>query len=76
MQKSDVQLGKPETLYKATKDEIEALTLPVAGMEAYATDTKVTGFYNGSNWMWNDWGRVVTFNDEIIVFQDDIVWTY
>ena len=51
MKHKDSQFGIPDTLFKDTQTNIEALT-PATGMVAYATDTNEFGFYNGSEWIW------------------------
>jgi hypothetical protein len=51
MKSNDVQLGRPEVIYKDTAANIEAIT-PDAGAVAYATDTKVMGIYDGAVWSW------------------------
>jgi hypothetical protein len=45
-------VGAPLTLYKDTKANIEAIGSPVEGMQAFATDLDVCGFYNGARWVW------------------------
>lgn len=52
MRHNDAQLGRPAILYKDTQANIEALTA-IEGMEAYATDIHLKGFYNGSAWVWS-----------------------
>ena len=52
MKHNDTQSGLPEIVYKDTKAAIEALTAPVEGMIAYATDTHMVGNYNGTAWGW------------------------
>ena len=53
MRQNDTQSGLPETLYKDTKTSIEALGSPIEGMKAYATDTHLEGYYNGTAWSWS-----------------------
>jgi len=52
MRLDDTQLGRPETIYKDTQANIEALASPVEGMIAYATDTNQLGSYDGAAWTW------------------------
>lgn len=53
MRQKDRQLGKPETLYKDTKANIEAITANLnEGAIAYAVDTDELGTYNGTSWVW------------------------
>jgi hypothetical protein len=44
----------PDTAYTDTKANIEAIASPVEGMRAYATDTDLPGFYNGTIWVWGN----------------------
>jgi len=53
MKDNDVQVGKPETVFKGTKAVIEALT-GAEGQIAYATDVDAFGVFNGTIWMWLD----------------------
>ncbi len=48
MRSGDAQVGLPGTVYKATKANVEAITSPVEGMIAFATDTLLFGYYNGT----------------------------
>jgi hypothetical protein len=50
MKKSDVQLGKPNLLYKGTTAELSALSA-VEGMQAYDTTLDKFVYYDGSNWI-------------------------
>lgn len=52
MRHNDQQYGIPETIYKDTKANVEALSGCVEGMIAYATDTDRRGVYNGAAWDW------------------------
>jgi hypothetical protein len=52
MKHDDVQLGRPEIVYKDTKANVEAIASPVEGMTAEATDTHRMGYYTGSAWLW------------------------
>jgi hypothetical protein len=52
MKLNDIQLGRPNTLYKDTKANLEALTGVVQGSIAYATDTSEIGVYDGAAWDW------------------------
>lgn len=52
MKNNDEQLGIPETLYKDTKANIEALTNVKEGMIAYATNTDAVGTFDGTSWVW------------------------
>lgn len=51
MIKNDKQMGRPFVHYMAPQAEIETF-FSTEGMMAYATDTKVYGFYNGTMWVW------------------------
>lgn len=62
MRHNDVQLGKPETIYKDTKANIEALTA-VEGMIAYSTDTHEFGSYNGTSWDWGGGSGATAFTE-------------
>jgi hypothetical protein len=59
MKHNDVQVGLPETFFKGTKTVIEAIANPVEGWQAYATDTHLNGYYNGSSWIWGTIGAIV-----------------
>jgi hypothetical protein len=48
---NDVQLGVPMTIFSKTKAQIEAMP-GSAGMTAYATDTKQSGYHDGRGWIW------------------------
>jgi len=50
MKRNDIQVGIPEQVYTDTQTNIEALSSPVEGMVAYATDTQAYLFYDGSTW--------------------------
>jgi len=52
MRHNDAQIGRPETIFKDTKANIEAIVSPVEGMIAHATDTHLLGFFTGSAWAW------------------------
>jgi hypothetical protein len=56
MKSKDIQLGKPNILYTNTKDNIEALSNPIEGMEAFASDINLPGYYTGSVWVWSGGG--------------------
>lgn len=60
MKYRDGQKGKPETIYTGTAADIEALTA-AAGMIAFATDTHLFGFYNGTAWVWGSGGGGAAF---------------
>jgi hypothetical protein len=51
MQRDDKQLGTPETAFKDTLANIEAIGSPIAGMYAYATDEQTLYFYDGADWV-------------------------
>jgi hypothetical protein len=53
MKKGDVQLARPQVLYKGTTAAIEALTGIAEGAIAYSTDDNLLGTYNGTTWDWN-----------------------
>ena len=52
MRKSDIQYGLPYTDFSDTKAKVEAISAPIQGMTAFATDTKLQGFYDGTVWVW------------------------
>lgn len=52
MRKGDKQYGKPYEDYTDTKVNIEALSGVSIGAHATTTDTLLTGYYNGSAWVW------------------------
>lgn len=52
MIQDDQVKGQPQTLYKDTKSNIEALSGRREGDMAYATDTDQMGIYDGSAWQW------------------------
>lgn len=52
MRDGDNQVGKPERIYADIRVNIEALPNPQAGWVAYATDTGLTGYYDGLAWRW------------------------
>jgi hypothetical protein len=62
MRINDAQLGQPETIYKDTKTNIEALS-GVEGMIAYATDTNELGSYSGAVWTWGQGASSLALND-------------
>lgn len=72
MKTNDKQLGRPDILYRATKNEIEAMASPEAGMLAYATDTGLVGVYNGSQWQWGQGGYDVGI-DAPVNWPSDVV---
>jgi hypothetical protein len=57
----------PQASYTGTKYSIESLTGVLVGSTAYATDTMEPGWYNGTEWTWenitDDW-RVTLIKDE------------
>ena len=63
MRADDKQLGKPETLFKDTTANIEAIASPVEGMKAYSTDDHLEGYYNGSEWVWSTGGSATAFTN-------------
>ena len=77
MRQGDSQVGIPETIYKDTKANIEAIASPVAGMVAYATDTGLFGVYDGvtSAWVWGGGGSGITVvTSDPISPADDEMW--
>lgn len=57
-----------------TKANILALT-PVAAMIAYASDTNGLYIYDTSNWqVVPDLNMAVTYDDEVVVYDGEIVW--
>ena len=54
----------PEFPYKGTKAGVEAIAAPVEGMRAFATDTKLQGFYNGTIWVWGSASSGHVIQDE------------
>lgn len=52
MRLNDTQYAIPETIYKETKANIEAIASPAEGMIAYATDINKFGSHNGAGWDW------------------------
>lgn len=63
MKLNDTQQGIPETVYKDIKANVEAITSPVEGMIAYATDTNELGSYNGTTWDWGGGSGASAFTD-------------
>lgn len=57
MKKGDIQKAMPGILYTNTKANVEALTGVVEGAQAFASDTHLIGWYNGTVWIWP--GRVL-----------------
>lgn len=79
MRKDDAQLGTPEVLYKDTKANIEAISAPILGMKAFASDIGNEGFYNGSAWIWSNTGAAgaqgpagPAGNSTIVIYDDSI----
>lgn len=60
MQKNDKQLGIPFTPFRDTKSVVEAISNPIGGMTAYATDTNQEGYYNSASgtWIWGSGGGI------------------
>ena len=60
MRLGDKQLGAPFVDFTGTTAAIEALTVD-EGARAYATDTHLQGFYNGTSWVWGSLGQYRQF---------------
>lgn len=73
MKKGDVQLAKPQILYKGTTAAIEALTGVVEGAIAYSTDDNLLGTYDGATWNWGGAGatQLVDLTDVNITTPSD-----
>ena len=62
---NDVQKGKPFRIFYDTKANIEGRSDLVAGMEAYATDTNLQGYYNGSSWIWGAGSQTYILDSQV-----------